>query len=132
MRSKISKTRRTGHGGLVKEFNSFGKIPGIVEIDSSKAKSRFSKVVQHVKGGGIVAVKLHNEPVGMFVPMAEYDRLRQATTRKLDLLTGQFDELVRSMQQPDFAPRAHKAFADMAERAPLPAVIAGAAAARRG
>ncbi|MGQ0587225.1 MAG: type II toxin-antitoxin system Phd/YefM family antitoxin [Gammaproteobacteria bacterium] len=107
------------------------RTQGMVEVSASTAKNHFGEVIAQVANGKVVAVKRHNETVGVIVPADEYQRMRRATSGKLNLLTAQFDQLVDRMQQPDFVPRARRALADMAEQAPAP-VVRSKAAARHG
>ena len=104
------------------------RTKGMVEINSSAAKNHFGQVIAQVEAGQIVAVKRHNQTIGVIVPADEYERMRKATSGKLNLLTAQFDQLVDQMQQPDFMPKARRALADMADQAPTPATRSKAAA----
>lgn len=94
---------------------------GMIEITSSAAKNHFGEVIEQVAGGQVVAVKRHNQTIGVIVPVDEYERMRKATSGKLNLLTAQFDQLVEQMQQPDFMPKARRALADLAGQAQTPA-----------
>lgn len=103
----------------------------MIEITSSAAKNHFGEVIEQVAGGQVVAVKRHNQTIGVIVPADEYERMRKATSGKLNLLTAQFDQLVEQMQQPDFMPKARRALADMAGQKPTP-VPRSKGAARNG
>lgn len=107
------------------------RTKGMVEITSSAAKNHFGEVIAQVAGGQVVAVKRHNQTIGVIVPADEYERMRKATSGRLNLLTAQFDQLVEQMQHPDFMPKARRALTDMAGQAPTPATRSKAAA-RRG
>lgn len=93
---------------------------GMVEVNATDAKNHFGELIAQVAHGKVVAVKRHDETVGVIVPADEYERMRKATSGKLNLLTAQFDQLADRMQQADFLPAARRAFADMAEQAPVP------------
>jgi len=97
------------------------RTQGMVEITASDAKNHFGEVIAQVATGKVVAVKRHNETVGVIVPAEEYERMRKASSGKLNLLTAQFDELVDQMQQPGFMDKARNALDAMAQQAPAPA-----------
>jgi prevent-host-death family protein len=97
------------------------RAQGMVEVSASDAKNHFGEVIAQVADGKVVAVTRHNETIGVIVPPEEYDRMRKATSGKLNLLTAQFDQLVEQMQQPDFVPKARRVLAGMADQAPSPA-----------
>lgn len=94
------------------------RAQGLVEVNASDAKNHFGEVIAQVASGKVVAVKRHNQTVGVIVPVDEYERMRKATSGKLNLLTAQFDQLIEQMQQPDFMPKARRALADMANQTP--------------
>ena len=121
----IKKSRATPR---IREPAGAYRAKGMVEINSSAAKNHFGEVIAQVAGGQVVAVKRHNQTIGVIVPADEYERMRKATSGKLNLLTAQFDHLVEQMQQPDFVPRARRALADMADQAPTPAARSKTAA----
>lgn len=112
----------------VREPTGTYRTQGMVEVQASSARNHFAELIAQVADGRVVAVKRHNQTIGVIVPAEEYERLRKATSGKLNLLTAQFDELVEQMQQPDFMPRARRALADMADQAPTPPARPKAAA----
>ena len=122
--------RKPGNKLQVREPTGAYRARGMVEVTASDAKNHFGEVIAQVANGKVVAVKRHDQTVGVIVPAEEYERLRKATSGKLNLLTAQFDQLVDQMQQPDFMSRARRALADMAAEAPAPA--ARPAASRHG
>lgn len=96
------------------------RTQGMVEVQASSARNHFAELIAQVAGGRVVAVKRHDQTIGVIVPAEEYERLRKATSGKLNLLTAQFDQLVERMQEPDFMPNARRALTEMADRAPSP------------
>ena len=121
----IKKSRTTPR---IREPTGAYRAHGMVEVNASDAKNHFGEVIAQVASGKVVAVKRHNQTIGVIVPADEYERMRKATSGKLNLLTAQFDQLVDQMQQPDFMPKARHALADMADQAPTPATRSKAAA----
>lgn len=112
----------------VREPTGTYRSQGMVEVQASSARNHFAELIAQVAEGRVVAVKRHNQTIGVIVPAEEYERLRKATSGKLNLLTAQFDQLVEQMQQPDFMPRARRVLADMADQSPTPAARPKAAA----
>jgi len=95
---------------------------------STAAKNRFGEIMACVEHGEPVLISRHNEVTAVLVPADEYRRLKEATGRKLNLLTQEFDSMVERMQRPGFVSNMSKAFG----ASPKELGAAAVAAARRG
>lgn len=104
---------------------------GLRNVNATSAKNNFGDLMLSVEGGQTVAISRHDETVGVLVPAGEYKRMKQATSRKLNLLTEEFDAMVAQMQAPGFAQTVQRVFSSMAAESPMP-VAAAARAARHG
>ena len=101
---------------------------GLPECTATAAKNNFGDLMARVDDGEIVAISRHHETAAVLMPASEYRRLRQATSRKLNLLTDEFDAMVAQMQKPGFGDAMRRVFASTPEEFGAAAV----ARARRG
>jgi len=99
----------------------------ILGVPATEAKNRFGGVLAKVEAGDVVAIVRHNTPTAVILPVAEYRRLAGAASRKLDLLTDEYDALLARMQTPE----AGAAMAAAFHAAPAEMGKAAVAAARR-
>lgn len=80
--------------------NARGEFVEPAAISSSDAKNSFGRVLERVTKEGGVAITLRNEPRFVVIPVETYQRMAQADSRLLDVLTGEFDALLDRMQKP--------------------------------
>ncbi|MGQ0622079.1 MAG: type II toxin-antitoxin system Phd/YefM family antitoxin [Panacagrimonas sp.] len=70
------------------------------EVPATEAKNRFGGVLAEVEAGEVLAIVRHDKPTAVILPVEEYRRMANAASRKLNLLTEEFDALLAGMQTP--------------------------------
>lgn len=95
---------------------------------STVAQNQFGAIMDFVEDGEPVVISRHDAMTAVMVPADEYRRLKETASRKLNLLTQEFDAMVARMQHSDFTSKMSRAF----DASPKELGAAAVAAARSG
>ena len=98
---KVSKVREP-HAAYGDKSSSHDAGPAgeLRQVNATEAKNRFGSVLADVENGAAVAISRHNTTTAVILPAAEYERLRNAASQRLNLLADEFDALLERMQAP--------------------------------
>ena len=92
--------KRLKAASALKHTGTAGVEVPVRGVPATEAKNRFGGVLAKVEAGEVVAIIRHNTPTAVIMPVAEYRRLSGAASRKLNLLTDEYDALLARMQTP--------------------------------
>src|SRR6266545_4005504 len=107
--------------------NSDGDLVDVPSVPATRFKNEFGAIFEQAALGGAVAITKHNTPKAVLLSYAEFQALTKASTPALDELSGQFDQLLESMQ----TPRSKSAMAAAFDAAPEQLGRAAVKAAKR-
>jgi antitoxin Phd len=80
--------------------NRRGETVEAASFTATDAKKEFGRLLEMVMRGGVVVITKHEAPKAVLLSVDEFNALAQATERKLDTLSGEFDTLLARMQTP--------------------------------
>lgn len=78
--------------------NRDGELVDVPTVAATRFKNQFGTIFEQAALGGAVAITKHNTPKAVLLSYAEFEALTKASTPALDDLSGQFDQLLESMQ----------------------------------
>ena len=67
---------------------------------ATQAKNEFGHLLEQAIHGTTVVITRHDSPRAVLISMAQFESLQEAPQRRLNALSGQFDELLERMQTP--------------------------------
>ncbi|MGH8728674.1 MAG: type II toxin-antitoxin system Phd/YefM family antitoxin [Burkholderiales bacterium] len=85
-----------------------------LKVSASLVKQSFGRVFDEAQKGTVIIEK-HGRPVVAMIPIQEYEALRPAPRKVLDMLSDRFDALVADMQRPEYEDVMKKAFGALAK-----------------
>lgn len=86
----------TGH--VVAE--PMGAFSSEIAVSATVAQNEFGRILNNAVQGRVVVINRHNAPSAVLISSQRYRELTQGKADQLNLLTQQFDTLVRGMQTP--------------------------------
>src|ERR1700720_2562218 len=78
---------------------------------ATQAKNEFGRVLEMALQGGTVVITKHDAPKAILISVEGFNQLTQATERRLDTLSEEFDALLARMQNPQTRAAMKAAFA---------------------
>jgi antitoxin Phd len=85
-------------------------VRNIRHITATEAKNEFGRVLDTVIQSGMVIITKHDAPKAVLISIDEFNAISHSGERKLDTLSGEFDELLARMQTPKARSRMKAAF----------------------
>lgn len=67
-------------------------------VTATEAKNEFGRVLERVIGGELCVVTRHDVPKAVIISVDEFSALTETSSRRLNALAAQFDELLAGMQ----------------------------------
>lgn len=103
-----------------------------VIIAATDAQNEFGQVLDRAAGDDVIVITRHNVPRAVMISVDRYRDLAREDTRMLDTLSAEFDELLRTMQEPDIAAAIERGFTATPEEMGRAALAAVARVRSRG
>jgi prevent-host-death family protein len=84
-------------------------MSALPRVSATDVKQNFGRVFDEAQKGGVIIEK-RGRPVVAMIPIEEYEALKPAASKVIDMLSSRFDNLVAQMQKPEFGAAMKKAF----------------------
>lgn len=100
-------------GGLMANLtfrNSQGALVDVPTVAATQVKNEFGVILERATRGGAVAITRHDTPKAVLISYEEFQSLAQARSRTLEDLSGEFDDLLKRMQNPKVKAAMDRAF----------------------